>query len=110
MISDATNDNNRLVLWDTVTNTYIKEKNDPLMSPVGLCKYQEQALISDCTKHCIYQLDTESWNLIVLLGKEGEEGFDDGPTASAKLCSPSGICVRGETIYICENPSQKQGE
>ena len=46
---------------------------------------------------------------LVLLGKEGEEGLDDGPTASAKLFSPSGICVRGETIYICETPSLKKG-
>ena len=28
---------------------------------------------------------------------------------AAKLCSPSGICIRSEAIYICENPSQKQG-
>ena len=32
LISDATKDNNRLVLWDTVTNTCIKEIKDPLMS------------------------------------------------------------------------------
>ena len=48
------------------------------MSPFGLCKCQEQARISDCKNHCIYQLDTESWNLIVSLGKEGKERRDDG--------------------------------
>ena len=53
LICYAAKDNNRLVHWDTVTNTCSEEIKDSLTSLFGLCKYQEQALISDCKKHCI---------------------------------------------------------
>ena len=49
----------------------------------------------------MYQLDTESWNLIFLLGKEGEEGLDDGQLPQPNYAHLQALNVRGETIYIC---------
>ena len=45
----------------------------------------------------------------VFVRKENVEGFVDGCFDNATLSSPTGICNRQLTIFICENLAAKQG-
>ena len=47
--------------------------------------------------------------MAILLGDPGKYGYEDGPPEKAKLVSPVGLCFRGWTLYIAENPLDFQG-
>ena len=47
--------------------------------------------------------------MAVILGHLNDPDQTDGPSNSAKLCSPAGVAARGACLYVAEHPSEFQG-
>ena len=78
-------------------------------SPFGLCEMGDKVFCSDHGSHCIYELNINSRDVLVVAGRLHANGRDDGPVETAYICSPSGLASRGECLYFAEHPLDKQG-
>ena len=69
----------------------------------------DKVFCSDHGSHCIYELNINSRDVLVVAGRLDANGTDDGPVETAYICSPSGLASRGECLYFAEHPSDKEG-
>ena len=75
----------------------------------AICSKDQSIIISDHKNHWLYEYNTDAKALAILLGDPGKYGYEDGPPEKGKLVSPVGLCFRGWTLYIAENPLDFQG-
>ena len=78
-------------------------------SPFGLYEVGNKVFCSDHGSHCVFELNINSRDVLVVAGRLDANGTDDGPVETAYICSPSGLASRGECLYFAEHPLDKQG-
>ena len=69
---------------------------------IVVCSKDQSIIISNHKNHCLYKYNMTKRD-------PGKYGYEDGSPEKAKLVSPVGLCFRGSTFYIAENPSDSQG-
>lgn len=66
-------------------------------------------MVSDIEDNSLLLVTTED-HVDVYAGTPGKEGIDDGPsTGTALLSQPTGLAVRGRTLYFVELGGEYQG-
>ena len=78
------------------------------IAPFAVCMMGSLLVESDKLSHSIYTYDWSSKELKLLVGKIGESGFMDGPSATSTSTSPVGVASRDSTLYIAESPAEHQ--
>ena len=69
-------------------------------SPFGLYEVGNKVFCSDHGSHCVFELNINSRDVLVVAGRLDANGTDDGPVETAYICSPSGLASRGECLYL----------
>ena len=85
-----------------------ESNNEQFRRPFGLCSHDNSIFVIDQENRCIYKIDEELEQCELFVGKDNLEWFVDGCFDNVTLSSPTGICNRQLTIFICENPAAKQ--
>ena len=75
-----------------INNKAVSYTVEDLQDPIGVCMLGDELMISD--SHSIHSLDMETKELFHFCGKEGQNGFEDGPIQRSSLSSPVGFCSR----------------
>ena len=78
------------------------------IAPFAVCMMGSLLVECDKLSHSIYTYDWSSKELKLLVGKIGESGFMDGPSATSTSTSPVGVASRDSTLYIAESPAEHQ--
>ena len=78
------------------------------IAPLAVCMMGSLLVECDKLSHSIYTYDWSSKKLKLLVGKIGESGFMDGPSATSTSTSPVGVASRDSTLYIAESPAEHQ--
>jgi hypothetical protein len=73
-----------------------------LSSPWDLAVHGDRLFIAMAGTHQIWQLDLRTGHLSVFAGS-GAENLLDGPLAEAQFAQPSGLVVRGDTLYVADS-------
>ena len=70
----------------------------------GIVVLDEGVFCADCGKHCIWKVDPSSGTASCFAGVEGNSGFVDGSSTTAKFYGPRGLAVSPSksSIYVTD--------
>jgi len=100
IICDSNNNSLRVIQNNQISTLISSEQSFNL--PTGVCLDMDGNIyICDCENHCIQKLSTDG-KLVVVAGKPGEPGHNDGPGKGSLLNWPYSIVnIQGNFIF-CE--------